>query len=296
MKQFALVMLGLVFVLPGVAQETKPKGLELYDGKDLLKLDEHARAGFQKVVQALTGDKLEKQLERSSYEPWWVKPFAGGKAAWVLLEAYPGYDVPDMSGVQIHLFDNKWQRLRKQSFPTGYRFFLNEVTLVKENPLKRDLLAAKVTSSGPFIVRGEDKHPVFEQGDYQLQYYALLGDHFVMVRLEDNKKKLAQNHYRWSSPPKGPAVPKRTRDEWIRSLRSEDPVEQLATLVWLSGAHLPSTEKRQEKVNQESVEDSKLFEAVRDATETKKALRELANSKNSWVQEYSKLTLQVINE
>ena len=102
--------------------------------------------------------------------------------------------------------------------------------------------------------------------------------------------------YRWRTPPKGPPVPKRTRDEWIRSLSSENPVEQLATLVWLSGTHLSSTDARRENVNQESVEDSKLFEAVRDAAETKKALRELTKASNSWVQEYAKLTLQLDNE
>jgi hypothetical protein len=294
MKRFASVMLGLWFVLPGCAQEPMPNGLEGYLGKDLRKLDDRSRAEFEKDVEALTGDKPD-HTEWNSYKPWWVKPFTGGKAAWVLLEAYPGFDVPDMSGLQIHIFDSTWKRLRKQSFPTGYRFFLNEVVLDKDNPLKQDLLVAKVTSSGPFIVQGDEKHPAFEQGDYQLQYYALWGDQFVLVRLEDNKKRLAQNHYRWRAPPKGPAVPRRTREEWIRSLSSENPVEQLATLVWLSGTHLASTEGRQENVNQESVEDSKLFEVVRDAAETKKALRELTNSKNSWVQEYAKLTLRMDN-
>ena len=295
MKQFTLAMLGLLIGLPGSAEEPKPKGLEAHLGKDLRKCDKRARQAFEKEIEALTGDKPEKKQWRS-YEPWWVKPFAAGKAAWVFLAAYPGYDVPDMSGVQIHIFDKNWKRIGKQSFPTGYRFLLNDVVLVKDNPLKQNLLVAKATSSGPFIVRGDDKRPAFEQGDYQFQYYALIDDRFVMVRLEDNKKRLAQNHYRWHSPPKGPAVPRRTRDEWIRSLSSENPVEQLATLVWLSGVHLSSKEARQEDVNQETVEDSKLFEAVRDSVETKKAIRELANSKNSWVQEYAKLTLRAINK
>jgi hypothetical protein len=295
MKRFTLMMLAPLCVLASLAEEPRPKGLEAYIGKDLQKLDECAPEEFRKQVEALTGDKPEKK-QWWSYEPWWVKPFVGGMAAWVLLEAYPGYDVPDVSSVQIHVFDKNWKRLAKQSFPTGYRFFLKEVALVKDNPLKQDLLVALLTSSGPFIVEGGEKHPAFEQGDYQRQYYALSGDHFVIVRLEDNKRSLAQNHYRWHTPLKGPAVPKRTRDEWIRSLKSGNQVEELATLVWLSGTHLPSTEARKQDHNQESVEDSKLFEAVRGAADTKKALRELTNSKNSWVQEYAKLTLQVINK
>jgi|WetSurMetagenome_2_1015567.scaffolds.fasta_scaffold64777_1 hypothetical protein len=117
-----------------------------------------------------------------------------------------------------------------------------------------------------------------------------------MVRLDDNKGGLVKNHYRWRAPAKGPAVPNRTRDEWIRSLTSDSPVEQLATLVWLSGVHLSSGDARHENTSQESIEDSRLFEAVRDAVETGKALRKLTNSKNPWVQEYARLALQPISE
>jgi len=59
--------------------------------------------------------------------------------------------------------------------------------------------------------------------------------------------------------------------------------------------HLTSTQARHENVNQESVEDSQVFEAVRDSGETKDALREIANSENPWLQEYGKLTLQVLH-
>jgi hypothetical protein len=296
MKLPAMVALGLLLFPPGAAREPKPKGLEPYVGKALRKFDERATAEFQKEVEALTGDKPQKK-EWWSYKPWWVKPFATGNAAWLFLEAYPGYDVPDVSSVQVHVFDKNWKRLAKQSFPTGYRFSLEEVALARDNPLKQILLVAKVESTGPFIVRrGEKKRPAFEQGDYQFQYYALLGDRFVMVRLEDDKKKLARNHYRWQTPLKGPAVPKRTREEWVRSLNSKNPVEQLAIMVWLSGEHLSSKETRRQDANQESVEDSRLLEAVRDAVGTKKALRELTSSRNSWVQEYARLTLRVVHE
>lgn len=295
MKPLLFTMMAILFVLPTPAQEPKPNGLDPYVGKDLRKLDERANEKFQKQLESLTGDKPEKK-QWNSYQPWWVKPFVQGKAGWLLLEAYPGYDIPDVSAVQIHVFDKNWKRLAGQSFPTGYRFFLKEVALLNDNPLQQPLLVAQVTSSGPFIVQGKEKHPAFEQGDSQFQYYALSGDHFVMVRLEDNKKNLAQNHYRWEIPPKGPPLPTRTRDQWIASLSSAGPVEQLATLVWLSGTHLRSTDARPPNNNQEGIEDSKLFESVRDAATTKKALRQLTDSKNSWVQEYARFTLQLTDK
>lgn len=294
MKRFSSVVLVLLFGWSCSAPEPKPPGLEGYIAKDLRKLGERTMKEFRKEVEAVTGDKPEK-IERGSFEPWWVKPFVAGGAAWVFLEGYPGYEVPDVSGVRIHVFDNSWKRITKQSIPTGYRFFLNQVDVVTDNSLKQDLLVAKVTSSGPFMIleRGP-KRPAFEQGDFQRQYYALLGGQFVMVRLEDNEDRLVQNHYSWCAPPKGPAVPKRTREEWIRSLSAANPVEQLATLVWLSGQHLPSTKMRKENIDQESVDDAKLFEAVRDSADTIMALQELANSKNPWVKEYAKFTLQII--
>jgi hypothetical protein len=66
--------------------------------------------------------------------------------------------------------------------------------------------------------------------------------------------------------------------------------------VWLSGEHLPSVDARHENVNQESIEDSKLFESVRDSPEVAKALNVLLESGNAWVQEYAKLTLQVMGQ
>jgi len=234
--------------------------------------------------------------EETPFEVWWVKAIDVGKAAWIVLEADPGGSIPGWSGIQVHVFDKGWKRLTKQAFPTGYRSFLKEVSLVKDNPLKQELLVAKVTSSGPFIKDGDKKRPAFEQGDFQRQYYALLNDKLVLVRLEDDNGQLAQAHYRFRMSSKGPAVPNRTRDDWVRSLNSANPVEKLATLVWLSGMHLSSSETRYENHSQESVEDSKLFEAVRDTVETKKALRELANSKNSWIQEYAKFALEAKGE
>lgn len=291
MKALLPLTLALFIGMTSLAQEPKQKGLDFFVGKDLRQLDDRSRDDLSKQFEALTGHRLNWE-PWSSPDPWWIKPFVSGDAAWIFLEAYPGYDIPDVSRVQIHVFDKNWKHTRKQSFLTGYRFFLNEVVLSKENPLGQELLVAKVTSSGPFLIQGEEKRPAFERGNYQRQYYAFLRDQFVMVRLEDDKKELVQNHYRWRSPPKGPPVPKRTCEEWIRSLSSEAPVEQLATLVWLSGMHLTSAEKREENVNQESGEDSKLIEAVRDAAETREALLELANSRNSWVKEYATLTLQ----
>lgn len=113
MRTLSSVVL-VLFGLACPAQESKPTGLDAYAGKDLRKLNERAAQEFRKQIEALTGDKPAKQ-ELPSYKPWWVKPIAAGDAAWVFLEAYPGYDVPDVSAVQIHVFDKNWKRLAKRT-------------------------------------------------------------------------------------------------------------------------------------------------------------------------------------
>jgi hypothetical protein len=86
---------------------------------------------------------------------------------------------------------------------------------------------------------------------------------------------------------KGPGLPKFTASEWIQTLSSTNDIEVLSTLVWLSGIHLSSKEVRSPNVFQEKISDSKIFEKVKDAVETKQALKQLAKSKNPWIKDYA---------
>jgi hypothetical protein len=239
--------------------------------------------------RAMTGDELGEKWGNRPLELWALSTFETANAMWVLIEAYPGYNVPDVSGIKLHFFDKSWTRTCQHSFPTGYRFFLDSVTVQRREELDRPLIVAKVTSSGPYIGSAGRKRPAFEQGDYQLQYYAMLETNLFLVRLEDNKGVLAPNHYRWQAPPKGPAVPKRTKEAWLKSLDSSSAVEQLSALVWLTGSHLSSAEERKSDHNQESLDDSRLFEVVRDDPRTKSILSRLKKHKNKWIQEYARL-------
>ena len=189
----------LLLALSVFAEEPEPAGLEPYRNKDLRKLDDKERRAFAKRLGELTGDDPRKPTHRP-FEAWWVKRFPTGDAAWLLVQAYPGYDVPDVSGVRLHVFDKKWTRIAQDSFPTGYRYFLREVSLVEENPLKTPILVAKVSSSGPFIVNGGTRRPAFEQGNFQRQYYALHGTSFVLVRLEDDTRKALEQLAKAGNP------------------------------------------------------------------------------------------------
>lgn len=274
-----------------IAQEPV-NGLSHFVGRDLRKLNPNESASLRAAFKARTGDELGEKWGTLPFECWSLYAYETPDSAWVLVEAYPGYEIPDVSGMKLHFFDKSWTRTCRYSFPTGYRFFLDSVTIQKRPDLDRPLIVAKVTSAGPFVISPGPKRPAFEQGAFQLQYYALLETNLFIVRLEDDKGVLARNHYLWQSPPKGPAVPQRTKEAWLKSLASTNAVEQLAALVWLTGSHLSSAEERQADHNQESLEDSKLFESVRDDPRTKSILASLKRHKNKWIQECATLGVQ----
>jgi hypothetical protein len=287
-----IITLFLTTALSSCLAQEPANDLASYIGRDLRKLGTNELASLRERFKSKAGEDLGEKWGWRSLEPWSLTPYATIDAAWVFVEAYPGYDIPDVSGMKLHFFDKSWTCTCKHTFPTGYRFFLNSVTVQKRPELDRPLIVAKVTSSGPFITSPGAKRPAFEQGDFQLQYYALLETNLFIVRLEDNKGVLARNHYRWRNPPKGPAVPQRTKEAWLKSLDSSSAVEQLAALVWLTGSHLSSAEERKSDHNQESVEDAKTFEAVRDDSRTKSILGSLKKHKNKWIQEYATLGVE----
>jgi len=75
-------------------------------------------------------------------------------------------------------------------------------------------------------------------------------------------------------------------------LNSSSAVDQLAALVWLTGSHLSTTEERKSDHSQEAVDDSKIFEAVRDDPRTKSVFSELKTHKNKWIREYAALGVE----
>src|SRR5262245_35364932 len=179
------VQIGLLaqFASYCAAQDTKPAGLSRFAGQDLRKLEKFGMPAFQAMVSDLTGDAPDPDPWQSP-RPWRVERVSAGDAAWVLLEGYPGYDIPDVSSMRIHVFDANWNRLKKQEFPTGYRMRLTGIALATENPLDAPLVVARVVPTGPFQVVDGLERPAFEDGEFQRQYYALSGGEFVMVRLE----------------------------------------------------------------------------------------------------------------
>jgi hypothetical protein len=260
--------------------------LEAYLGRDLAQADAQERARFCRQLCAMTGDAPEG-WNLSSFDPWWVKEFKTEDVSWMALEVDPERTVPGASGVRAHLFDAQWKRISKCVYSTGYRFFLREADIQHLPLIEGPLLVVRVESAGPFVVHNGSETPAFVASRFQREYYAYRKGSLLLIRLEDDSGKLVANSYRWFHPSIGPPVPRRTTSEWIETLNSADVVETLATLVWLSGHHLESTQPRYENTSQESAEFSRMFEGVRDSAETRSAMIRLKDSANAWVREYA---------
>jgi hypothetical protein len=80
------------------------------------------------------------------------------------------------------------------------------------------------------------------------------------------------------------------------TLRSKNPVEQVAALVWLSGRHLPSTERRVEGVSQEPLHQAQAYEAVRDSKVLREILIELKGSPIQLVKDYALFTDRILTQ
>lgn len=284
-----VAFLAFVAATTGTPAQEPPQDLSRYAGRDLRELTTNEVAVLQTEFKARTGAELGQKWGWCPLAPWLLAHYDADRVSWLLVEAYPGYDIPDVSGMKLHFFNESWAPTSSRSLPTGYRYFLNEVTVQQREQLDRPLIVAKATCAGPFITSPGPKRPAFEQGDFQFQYYALMQTNVFMVRLEDNHGVVARNHFRWSTPTTGPPISTRSKEEWIKWLGSTNVVQQLSALVWLTGEHLPSSEERKSDQNQESVADSKLFESVRDDPRTTQVMNRLKGEKNRWVQDYALL-------
>lgn len=249
------------------------------------------RERLERDFKAATGDGLASSTAGWWLEPWWVRRFNAGSAAWLFLEVDPEHTVPGMSGVQVHIFDATWRRIAKCEFPTGYRMFLLEAGLSSDNPLHEDLLEVRLVSAMEHLnpSAGPDK-PRF----HETQYYAFRDGCMMLVRVHDGAGRPVRGYYEWAIPARGTPPPEQTAERWLAALEGPDPAAVLSALIWLAGHHLASSERRYKNVTQESVSDSRRFEAVRDHPRTPRVLERLRASANPWIRDGAQQALDVL--
>src|SRR5437868_2408265 len=104
----------LVVVSSGCCSDHSPQAREWlskesYVGQDLRKLNKAASESLTRQIERLGVEPAQVWAAGPS-EPRWVKPFVvDNVGGWMLLRAYPGYDVPDVSGFQVCTLDASWK-------------------------------------------------------------------------------------------------------------------------------------------------------------------------------------------
>jgi len=250
-------------------------------GRDLRRLPEDVREKVVGALRTLAG-KDEYWRHPRDGAPHRVVRVNAGATRWAILVSYEGLQVPGVSWIAAHFFDAEWKQTGVVSFPTGYRIALFDVWQERVDAVPDPLIAVRLGSIGSF-------------GDFtyrQRQYYALRDGRLALVRIEDEGGSATRGSFAASRPWTGAKPLQRTAAQWIESLSSSDPAAVLETLTWLGGAHLSGDEPRQPDVNQESVEDSKLWESVRDDAAARARIETLAKSKSRWIREGAEIVLR----
>jgi hypothetical protein len=134
--------------------------------------------------------------------------------------------------------------------------------------------------------------PVINGRDVAKQYYALIGEKVLLVRLEDGGGNLIRNIYGTPNHTIGLTLTGRSANEWEKALESNDVAEVLATLTWLSGTHWNPRNPSPEYAHEE-MREAQLADYIRSRKGVKLMLKKLTQSENTWVQNAAQLAIKV---
>lgn len=241
-----------------------------FEGQDLGRLDRQSSAELQRAIDSLGGggDSFGFRLI-----PRLISQLSNARGEWryVLVEESPLLSVPGESRLRIHVFDAQGRTLGASDFAAGWRIHLTGVKRTHVPELDRDILEVGSQAS----INGRD---------VARQFYALVGEEVVPVRLEDSKGTPVGNIYSAPNFTIGPRPAERTGEEWERVLESDDPAALLSALMWVGGEHM-DVKKPLPWDGVEEMKEARLAEAVRARPGVRELLRRLADSDNRWVRE-----------
>jgi hypothetical protein len=125
------------------------------------------------------------------------------------------------------------------------------------------------------------------------QYYSLVGEQMLLIRLEDSEGKLIPNIYGASNHTIGLNQTGRSAAYWEKSLESNDRAEVLAALIWLGGIHWNPAVAAPD-YQHEDMSEARLAEEVRALESVKAAITRLRKSDDAWVRDAAKLAAEVV--
>lgn len=243
-----------------------------FENRDISNIDQSQARKLGEAIDVLVG-KRENQF----LFPRLISKISDrvGEKTYVLVEESPLITIPGNSGLSVHVFTLDGSLLKSSVFLTGWRIGLTDIRISYLSQIGRSGLDV---SSEP-SVNGRD---------IAKQFYALIDDQVLLIRLEDKRGHLIRNVYGAPNHTFGLTIAGRSAAEWEKTLKSTDTAQVLATLTWLSGGHLNPKDSVPD-FDHENMVEAQLAEAVRARNGVKAALKQLSASKNKWVREAAKL-------
>jgi hypothetical protein len=252
--------------------------LVMFENQALSKLAKPQAEKLRKAIDVLIGKR-----ENEFLVPRLLTTLSGskGQTRYTLIEESPLLMIPGNSGLSVHVFAQDGSLIRSSAFQTGWRITVTDIRVVYLPQIRR--LALEVKSA-----------PAINGRDVAKQFYALVNDEVLLIRLEDKAGRLIRNAYGAPNHTFGFTITGRSAKEWKDALESGDFAEVLATLSWLSGTHLDPNEAVPEvsgmpPVAHEEIAEARLAADVRGREDVRRQVKALLRSQNLWVRHAAKL-------
>ncbi len=259
---------------PALPQNQEPQSASVlawrillsFENRDFAGLEQESENKLKRAIRALVGPGDSWPLIPRLFTKM---PNAEGRISYVLIEESPAVVIPGETGLSVHVFSPEGRILSSSAFSSGWRIFLTGMKVKYMPEVGREVL--EVSSQ-----------PSLNGRDVAKEYYALIGEKLLLVRLEDSAGRLIRNYYGAPNHTFGPTITGRTAAEWELALESLDEAEVLAALVWVGGEHWDPREHSPDYKHEE-MSEARLADEVRSLDGVKARLGELVRSENAWV-------------
>jgi hypothetical protein len=209
-----LVILVVLVCLVGGGWVLYPRKLQLYDVDDVV-----YGGATTEITETPVSDDWTESLQLSEEEYT------------LIVEGLPHSEVPSQCRLRAQIVGATGNLLFSEEFSGGWP---GEVQSGNKS---------SHTEAGPGLLELQCRRFIHER-DIATQYYRVLKNRVVLVRLEDSDGRYVRNDYLHPNDTIGPKMPERGPQDWEASLSSEDPAEVLWALGWLGGEHGPPLPKR----------------------------------------------------
>jgi hypothetical protein len=246
-----------------------------FENKDLRRLNQEnweQEVKLNKAIDVLIGRQIE--------EPRLISKISNsqGQINYVFILELPMLVIPGNSSLRVFVFNIDGKLLNNLAFPAGYRIELKDIRVIFNPEIGREIIEV-------------ESEPVINGRNIAKQYYALVGENVLPVRLEDSKAKSLQNNYVSPDHTIGYTMVNRSMEEWEKALESDDTAEILATLAWINGKHFNAMQYSP-RYYEEAIKEARLAYEIKSNSRTKATLEKLKQSGNKWIREAANLPIE----